>query len=39
VHWFESGHAGAFMDVEQSVRDHETMLAFAQRVIGATPPE
>lgn len=39
VHWFESGHAGAFMDVEQSVRDHETMLAFAQRVIGVTPPE
>jgi dipeptidyl aminopeptidase/acylaminoacyl peptidase len=35
-HWFETGHAGSFMDVEQGIRDHRRMLDFAQRVVGAT---
>ena len=33
VYWFETGHAGAFMDTEQAIRHQERMLTFAQRVL------
>jgi dipeptidyl aminopeptidase/acylaminoacyl peptidase len=32
--WFESGHLGAFTDVEQAIANHELMLRFARQVIG-----
>jgi dipeptidyl aminopeptidase/acylaminoacyl peptidase len=37
VRWFETGHVGSAMDVEQGVSDHEAMLAFARRVVGTNP--
>ena len=36
VHWFETGHGGAFIDAEQGIRHMERMLAFARRVLAAT---
>jgi len=34
VHWYESGHLGPLLQVEESIRHQELMLAFAERVCG-----
>ncbi len=34
VHWFDTGHAGSFMDVELAIAHQELMLSFAYRVLG-----
>ncbi len=36
VRWFDSGHLGAIMEVEQSIQFQEWMLHFARRVLGYT---
>lgn len=35
VHWFDSGHAGAFADDEMGIAHQQMMLSFASAVIGA----
>jgi dipeptidyl aminopeptidase/acylaminoacyl peptidase len=32
LHWYETGHLGPLLQVEESIRHQELMLAFAQRV-------
>jgi dienelactone hydrolase len=32
VHWYETGHLGPLLQVEESIRHQELMLAFAERV-------
>jgi len=34
VHWFDSGHAGSYIEVASAIEHSETMLRFAQRVLG-----
>lgn len=34
VHWFETGHQGAFADVELGIDHHERILQFAHQVLG-----
>jgi len=38
VHWYDTGHAGSFTDVEQRLKHRELMMRFAYRVPGQKFP-
>ena len=38
VHWYDTGHVGAFTNVEEALKHQELMMRFAYRVLGQKFP-